>query len=141
MLGIDRHGYWAHQFGFGAPTGIDLPAEARGHRADATSGSRTRFGLPIYPGEVYHAGIGQGYDAVTPLQLLNAYAALANGGTLYRPHVVRRDHRPGRHRARRRARGDRQGRRHAGRAPDDAQGRAGTWSSSATPTTSSTCRS
>ena len=48
------------------------------------------FNQPIYPGEVYQAGIGQGYDAVTPLQLLNAYAALANGGTLYQPQVVNR---------------------------------------------------
>ena len=48
------------------------------------------FDLPIYPGEIYQAGIGQGYDAVTPLQLLNAYCALANGGTLYQPQIVRR---------------------------------------------------
>ena len=54
-----------------------------------TSGRSTTFGLPIYPGEVYLAGIGQGYDAVTPLQLLNAYATLANGGTRYEPHVVK----------------------------------------------------
>ena len=46
------------------------------------------LGAPIFPGEVYQAGIGQGYDAVTPLQLINAYAALANGGTLYQPQVV-----------------------------------------------------
>jgi penicillin-binding protein 2 len=44
----------------------------------------------VFPGEVYQAGIGQGYDAATPLQVLNAYAALANGGTLYVPQIVRR---------------------------------------------------
>ena len=59
-----------------------------------TSGSWTRSARPIFPGETYQAGIGQGYDVVTPLQLINAYAALANGGTLYQPQVVARDRRP-----------------------------------------------
>jgi penicillin-binding protein 2 len=88
MLGIDRHGYWGHEYGFGAPTGIDLPAEAAGV-VPTNQWKLDTLGLPIYPGEVYLAGIGQGYVAVTPMQLLNAYAALANGGTLYKPHVVR----------------------------------------------------
>ena len=47
------------------------------------------LGEPIFPGEVYQAGIGQGYDVVTPIQLINAYAALANGGKVYQPQVVR----------------------------------------------------
>jgi penicillin-binding protein 2 len=88
MLGIDRLAYWAHHYGFGAPTGIDLPAEVGGI-VPSNPWKQETFGLPIYPGEVYLAGIGQGYDAVTPLQLLNAYASLANGGKVYRPHVVR----------------------------------------------------
>ena len=87
MLGIDRHGYWGKQFGFGAPTQIDLPAEASGV-VPTNKWKQDTLGLPIYPGEVFLAGIGQGYVAVTPLQLLNAYCALANGGTLYKPHVV-----------------------------------------------------
>jgi penicillin-binding protein 2 len=87
MLGIDRHGYWGHQLGFGARTGIDLPAEAAGI-VPTNQWKLDTLGLPIYPGETYLAGIGQGYVAITPLQLLNAYSALANGGTLYEPHVV-----------------------------------------------------
>jgi penicillin-binding protein 2 len=87
MLGIDRHGYWGHQYGFGSPTQIDLPAEASGI-VPTNRWKLDTLGLPIYPGEVYLAGIGQGYVAVTPIQLLNAYCALANGGTLYKPHVV-----------------------------------------------------
>ena len=47
------------------------------------------MGEEIFPGETYQAGIGQGYDVVTPLQLINAYAALANGGKLYQPQLVR----------------------------------------------------
>lgn len=87
MLGIDRHGYWGKQYGFGSPTGIDLPAEASG-QVPTNQWKLDNLGLPIYPGEVFLAGIGQGYVAVTPIQLLNAYAALANGGTLYKPRVV-----------------------------------------------------
>jgi penicillin-binding protein 2 len=88
MLGIDRLGYWANQFGFGQPTGIDLPGEVAGIVPTNHWKLESR-GLPIYPGEVYQAGIGQGYDAVTPIQLITAYAALANGGKVMQPQVVR----------------------------------------------------
>jgi penicillin-binding protein 2 len=88
MVGIDRLAYWAGQYGFGKPSGIDLPAEAAG-TVPSNAWKQDVFGQAIFPGEVYLAGIGQGYDMVTPLQLLNAYAALANGGKLYQPQVVR----------------------------------------------------
>jgi penicillin-binding protein 2 len=88
MLGVDRLAYWARQYGFGAKTGIDLPGEVEGIVPDNTW-KQEALGAPVFPGETYQAGIGQGYDAVTPLQLINAYAALANGGTLYQPQVVR----------------------------------------------------
>ncbi|MEO7117927.1 MAG: penicillin-binding protein 2 [Candidatus Limnocylindrales bacterium] len=86
-LGIDRLAYWAHQFGFGERTGIDLPGEARGLIPD-NAWKQEIFHQQIYPGEVYQSGIGQGYDTATPLQVLNAYAALANGGSLYKPQIV-----------------------------------------------------
>ena len=88
MLGIDRLAYWARQYGFGEPTGIDLPGEVGGIVPD-NAWKQDALGARIFPGETYQAGIGQGYDAVTPLQLINAYAALANGGTLYQPQLVR----------------------------------------------------
>jgi penicillin-binding protein 2 len=88
MLGIDRLAYWAEQYGFGARTGVDLPGEVKG-TVPSNQWKLDTLGTEIYPGEVYQAGIGQGYDVATPLQLINAYAALANGGTLYRPQVVR----------------------------------------------------
>ncbi len=88
-LGIDRLGQWANEWGFGQRTGIDLPGEVPGI-VPTNAWKENVFDQPIYPGEVYQAGIGQGYDASTPLQLLNAYAALANGGTLYQPQVVHR---------------------------------------------------
>jgi penicillin-binding protein 2 len=88
MLGIDRLGYWANQYGFGQETGIDLPGEVPGI-VPTNQWKLETLGTEIYPGEVYQAGIGQGYDVVTPIQLVNAYAALANGGRLYEPRLVR----------------------------------------------------
>jgi len=87
-LGITRLAYWAHQYGFGAPTGIDLPGEASGIVPSDTWKQNT-FGQPMFEGETVQAGIGQGYDVATPLQVLNAYCALANGGKLLQPQVVR----------------------------------------------------
>jgi penicillin-binding protein 2 len=87
MLGIDRLGYWAKEYGFGAPTGVDLPGEVSGI-VPTNEWKLQAKGEEIFPGETYQAGIGQGYDVVTPLQLINAYAALANGGTLYQPKLV-----------------------------------------------------
>ncbi len=87
MLGADRLAYWGDQFGFGSPTGIDLPGEVAGI-VPSNQWKMDTLGQPMFPGEVYQAGIGQGYDMVTPLQLINAYAALANGGKIYRPQLV-----------------------------------------------------
>ena len=87
-LGIDRLGYWAKQYGFGQLTGIDLPNEVPGI-VPTNQWKQDTLGTRIFPGEVYQAGIGQGYDVVTPIQLINAYAALANGGTLHQPQIVR----------------------------------------------------
>ena len=87
MLGIDRLGHWASEYGFGAKTGIDLPGEVRGI-VPTNQWKQDTLGAPIFAGETYQAGIGQGYDVVTPIQLINAYAALANGGRLYQPQVV-----------------------------------------------------
>lgn len=88
MLGADRLAYWGRQYGFGRPTGIDLPGEVPGI-VPSNQWKIDTFGQPMFGGEVYQSGIGQGYDVVTPIQLINAYAALANGGRLYRPQVVR----------------------------------------------------
>jgi penicillin-binding protein 2 len=87
-LGIDRLGYWAKEYGFGAPTGIDLPGEVPGI-VPTNQWKQDALGAPIFPGEIYQAGIGQGYDVVTPIQLINAYATLANGGTVHQPQIVR----------------------------------------------------
>ena len=87
-LGADRLAKYAHQYGFGKPTGIDLPNEVSGI-VPSNKWKQDALGAPMFGGEVYQSGIGQGYDVVTPIQLINAYAALANGGKLYQPQVVR----------------------------------------------------
>jgi len=86
--GIDQLATWAHELGFGSPTGIGLPGEAGGIVA-STRWAEDHGRSGLFTGEVAQAGIGQGLIAVTPLQLLNAYAALANGGNLMRPMIVR----------------------------------------------------
>jgi stage V sporulation protein D (sporulation-specific penicillin-binding protein) len=77
-LGADRMDAWARRFGFGRPTGIELPGESRGILPPSGKWSQMR---------VANVGFGQGIS-VTPLQLLAAYCAVANGGYLVHPHVV-----------------------------------------------------
>ena len=88
MLGIDRLAHWAHEYGFGKVTGIDLPGEVTGI-VPSNTWKQNALGAQVFPGETYQAGIGQGYDVVTPIQLINAYAALANGGIVHQPQIVR----------------------------------------------------
>jgi penicillin-binding protein 2 len=87
-LGIDAFGQWAQELGFGERSGIALPGEADGIVA-SREWARSQGRENVFTGELAQAGIGQNVVAVTPLQLLNAYAALANGGRLMRPMVVR----------------------------------------------------
>jgi len=87
-LGIDRLAKWAYDYGFGKPTGIKLPGEASGIIA-STAWAQSQGRPNVFTGELAQAGIGQNVIAVTPLQLANAYAALANGGRLMQPMIVK----------------------------------------------------
>ena len=79
-MGKERFDYWVRKFGFGKTTGVDLPGEERGLVLPVDKYSGSSMGnLPI----------GQGL-AVTPMQMAQAYAAIANGGVLRSPRVVRR---------------------------------------------------
>jgi penicillin-binding protein 2 len=86
-LGIDAIARFMAQFGFGAPTGIDLAGEAAGILPSQEWKMR-RFNQKWFAGETISIGIGQGYNAYTPLQLAQAVAMLANGGIAYRPQLV-----------------------------------------------------
>jgi len=85
-----------HQFGFGETTGVDLPAETAGLVPDPTWAEQARIGTDgpklfpdgFVPGIDILTMIGSSYVQVTPLQLAQAYGAIANGGHLCRPHLV-----------------------------------------------------
>ncbi|MDO8786028.1 MAG: penicillin-binding protein 2 [Syntrophales bacterium] len=89
LIGVDKLSQYARIFGFGAITGIDLPREKRG-LIPTKEWKLARFGKPWQMGETISLSIGQGFNSVTPLQLLNAYCALGNGGTLWRPRILKR---------------------------------------------------
>lgn len=86
-LGIDKIKKYADKFGLGRITGVDIPGEASGLVPDK-NWKENRFGERWYVGDDFHCAIGQGFVTVTPLQLANYTAAIANGGTVYRPHFV-----------------------------------------------------
>jgi cell division protein FtsI (penicillin-binding protein 3) len=77
-LGERRFDAWMHRFGFGRPTGVDLPGEDPGIMPTPSQYSATTM---------YNLPFGQGLS-VTPMQLINAYAVVANGGILRPPHIV-----------------------------------------------------
>jgi penicillin-binding protein 2 len=87
-LGEEKVAQYARAFGLGSPTGIDLPGEASGLVPDA-QWKQDNIGEPWVLGDTYNYGIGQGYVAATPIQMLDEVAAIANGGTLVVPHVVK----------------------------------------------------
>jgi len=86
-MGIDRMKKYANLFGLGEPLGIDIAGEAGGLIPDQ-SWKQEKIGERWYLGDDYHSAIGQGFDTATVLQLANYIAAIANGGTVYRPHIV-----------------------------------------------------
>jgi penicillin-binding protein 2 len=86
-LGVDKIAKWARAFGLGEKTGIALDDERNGTIPDS-AWKMKRYRQPWYPGETLSVAIGQGYVTVTPLQMANMMAAVANGGKLYRPRLV-----------------------------------------------------
>ena len=86
-LGIDRIEKYLKLFGFGPPLGIDLPGEAGGLIPNPAWKKAIKH-ENWYTGDTYNVSIGQGDVIITPLQLVSAMAAVANGGTLWQPKIV-----------------------------------------------------
>ena len=89
-IGEEKLTKWAHRFGLGESPDIDLPPTraAKGLIPTPEWKQKTKRG-PWMQGDLLNMSIGQGYVGVTTLQLANYTAALANGGTLWRPQLVR----------------------------------------------------
>ncbi len=84
---------WARRFGFGQPTGIDLPGEAAG-RIPTDAWKRDYFPAGSdndywKPGDNINMTVGQGYVEATPLQMAVAYSAIANGGRVVSPTIAK----------------------------------------------------
>ena len=78
-LGPTRFNYWVHRFGLGRATGVDLPGEADGYIVNPSQyNGLSMLNMPF----------GQG-ESVTPLQMANVYSAIADGGVLRAPHIVK----------------------------------------------------
>lgn len=88
-LGIDKLVEYTKIFGFGEQTGIDLPGENPG-LVPTPRWKRLTYAETWAAGDTYNMAIGQGALLATPMQVLNATVAIANGGILYRPQLVRR---------------------------------------------------
>jgi len=86
-LGVERLKEYLLKFGFGQTTGIDLSGEARGLVPDPSWKEKNKKEM-WYLGDTYHLGIGQGDFLVTPLQMAQAMAVIANGGELLKPQLV-----------------------------------------------------
>jgi penicillin-binding protein 2 len=86
-LGIDNLTNFVRHFGFGKRSEFDIKGEIEG-LLPTPDWKKRRFKQPWYPGETVIVGIGQGYTLVTPLQLAQATAILANQGVAMRPHLV-----------------------------------------------------
>lgn len=88
-LGVDRLARYANACGLGSPTGIALGHESPG-LIPTSAWKKKRFGVPWQKGETLSIAIGQGYDLATPLQMAVLTAAIANGGVLYRPQIIKK---------------------------------------------------
>jgi penicillin-binding protein 2 len=87
QTGIKKLDAWSQTFGLGKTLGIDLPGEASG-TVPSPSWKEKEIGDQWYLGDTYNTGIGQGYLLTTPLQVNMWTVPFANGGILYKPHVL-----------------------------------------------------
>lgn len=89
MLGVDKIAQYAKRFGLGEATGIELAHERKG-LVPTKEWKLARMKEPWRLGETISISIGQGFNLTTPVQLVRAYSALANGGVVWKPRLVSR---------------------------------------------------
>lgn len=87
-LGVEKIVEYLKMFGFSQKTGIDIPNEADGFLPSKEWKQRVK-NEKWYIGDTYNLSIGQGDILVTPLQIANMTSAIANGGNLYQPHLLK----------------------------------------------------
>jgi penicillin-binding protein 2 len=87
-LGADRLAHYARAFGYGLRTGLDVQGEQDGTIPDPTW-KQFHKNEPWVKGDTYNMSIGQGDVLATPLQVANTTNAIANGGTVYQPHLMK----------------------------------------------------
>lgn len=87
-LGVERIVYYSREFGLGKVTGVDLPGEIGGFVPTPEWKEKTRH-MKWLGGDTLNISIGQGDLSVTPLQMTNMTAMVANEGKLYRPHLLK----------------------------------------------------
>lgn len=88
-LGVDRIAATAREFGLGEPMGVGLENE-KGGLIPTADWKEKKYKKKWYRGETLPVSIGQGYVLTTPIQLASMIATVANEGTVYRPHLVKR---------------------------------------------------
>lgn len=86
-LGINKFNKYEKSFGVGSLTGIDLPSEEKG-QISSPEVKQSLTNEVWTGGDSLNASIGQGYTLVTPIQVVNWISSIANGGTLYKPHIA-----------------------------------------------------
>jgi penicillin-binding protein 2 len=87
-MGEQKLANWAKRFGLSQKTGIDIPGEAEGNIPDPAWKEKT-LGEPWTIGDTYNMSIGQGFVTATPIQMVTVASAVANGGKVVTPHVVK----------------------------------------------------
>jgi penicillin-binding protein 2 len=88
-LGVDKLSWYAKACGLGEITGINLDHEKKG-LVPSTFWKKERIGTSWQAGETLSVAIGQGYNLVTPLQMLVCISAVANGEKVYRPTIIKK---------------------------------------------------
>lgn len=89
LLGVDRIAKWSRAFGLGEKTGLDLNMEVTGIVPSTEWKIQTK-GAPWQSGDTINVSIGQGYNLMTPIQIVAMMAAIGNGGKVFRPYLLKR---------------------------------------------------